>query len=278
MKYACAYSIVQFRPYMETGEFANVGILLLSAEGRFVDFKLIKRYSRITQFFKELDRGIYLRAIELFKTEMQRSCAFVRRQALDGRKRTPDIALAEGAFAELVRPREGMLRFSDARIVLSLDPKGKLDELFDHYVGRNFATPEYQERLLENQVAKVLRHGQKLFLPAKVGNDNYHIRFPFVRLDDANQVTAIIKPLYLAQEEPSKIRTKGGAWVDRALRLKRHGLLPDDVLFVLSGPPESEEKRFDAFHEIRGDLQNQGLFVVPANDEAQIIEFSAQVK
>lgn len=272
MKFACAYSIVQFRPYMETGEFANVGVVLLCAEGRFVDFQLIKKYARVTQFFKELDRAVYLRSMELFREEMTRFCSFVRREALDGRKRTPDIAVAEAAFAELARPREGILRFSEPRLAMAATPEDKLGELFDHYVGRNFATPEYQERLLESQVGRTLKRGGKLFIPAKVGDDYMHVRFPFVRQAE-QQATAIIKPLYLGQSESSKIFTKGGSWVDRITRLKKRNLLPQDVLFALAGPTANEGKCFDAFQEIAGELKNKGVQVIAANDEQQILKF-----
>ena len=53
-KFACQYALLRFRPFAETGEFANVGIVLLAPEARFFGFRLLKRYGRITQFFIEL--------------------------------------------------------------------------------------------------------------------------------------------------------------------------------------------------------------------------------
>ena len=277
MKHACAYSIVQFRPFVETGEFANVGVVLLCAEGRYVNFKLLKRYARVTQFFKELDAAVYLRAMQMFKDEMTRFCSVLKREALDGRKRSADVTLAEHAFAELTRPREGLLRFSEPRLALADNPATKLDDLYDFHVGRNFATPEYQERLLENHIGKLLRHAHLNFVSAKVGDEHFNIRFPFVRLNAQEQAQAIIKPLYLAQEEPTKIITKGGSWVDRIERLKRRGNLPHQVLFALSAPPESAEKRYSAFLEIRDDLEKKGVSIVPANDDAHILQFADRV-
>ena len=55
-KIACRYAIIQFMPYTETGEFANVGVVLACPETGYFDFKLqTKRYARITAFFNELD-------------------------------------------------------------------------------------------------------------------------------------------------------------------------------------------------------------------------------
>ncbi len=49
---ACQYAIVRFMPYIETGEFANVGILLWAPKTRYLGFKLLRRkHARITQFF-----------------------------------------------------------------------------------------------------------------------------------------------------------------------------------------------------------------------------------
>ena len=39
-KFAYRYAIVQFQPYSETGEFANVGVVLVCPETGFFDFKL----------------------------------------------------------------------------------------------------------------------------------------------------------------------------------------------------------------------------------------------
>jgi hypothetical protein len=102
-KFACQYALLRFRPFAETGEFANVGIVLLAPEARFFGFRLLNHYGRITQFFKELDKKVYLNGRELFKEELERFAAQLRKQALDGRKTVPDVRLAVDLFAELVR-------------------------------------------------------------------------------------------------------------------------------------------------------------------------------
>ena len=127
-KFACQYALLRFRPFVETGEFANVGIVLMAPEARFFGFRLLKRYGRITQFFHELDRKVYLDGRDLFKEELERFAGDLRHLALDGRKTQPDLALARNLFNELVRPREAMLQFADQRVVLTDEPKVKLGE------------------------------------------------------------------------------------------------------------------------------------------------------
>lgn len=273
-KFACQYALLRFRPFVETGEFANVGIALIAPEARFFGFRILKRYGRITQFFHQLDRQIYLDGRQLFKEEMDRFALELRRLALDGRKTQPDIVLARNLFAEVVRPREAMLQFADQRVVLAEDPKTKLLQLFDHYVERNFVTKEYQERLLENNVRKLLFNAQvgARYQREKVGTEDFSVNFPFVDVVEG-KAERVIKPLYLAQGDSTKILTHGGQWVDKVRRLRKRNALPPKVLFPVT-QPAANTKPYHAFQEIRQDLLAENVQVVAADDERQILKFA----
>ena len=273
-KFACQYALLRFRPFVETGEFANVGIVLMAPEARFFGFRLLKRYGRITQFFHQLDRKVYLEGRDLFKEELDRFAGELRRVALAGRKTQPDIPLARNLFAELVRPREATLQFAEQRVVLTDNPKEKLVQLFDHYIERNFVTKEYQERLLENTVRKLLFRGQMgiRYRPEKIGTLDFTVNFPFVLMADG-KAQRIIKPLYLAQGDTTKILNHGGQWVDKVRRLRKRNALPKDVLFPVTAP-QTDTKAYDAFTEIRDDLVTIDVQVIPANDESGILKFA----
>ena len=273
-KFACQYALLRFRPFVETGEFANVGIALIAPEARFFGFRILKRYARITQFFHQLDRQIYLDGRQLFKEEMDRFALELRRLALDGRKTQPDIVLARNLFAEVVRPREAMLQFADQRVVLAEDPKAKLLQLFDHYVERNFVTKEYQERLLENNVRKLLFNAQvgARYQREKVGTEDFAVNFPFVDMVEG-KAERVIKPLYLAQGDSTKILTHGGQWVDKVRRLRKRNALPPNVLFPVT-QPAANTKPYHAFQEIMQDLLAENVQVVAADDERQILKFA----
>ena len=273
-KFACQYALLRFRPFVETGEFANVGIALIAPEARFFGFRILKRYGRITQFFHQLDRQIYLDGRQLFKEEMDRFALELRRLALDGRKTQPDIVLARNLFTEVVRPRGAMLQFADQRVVLAEDPKATLLQLFDHYVERNFVTKEYQERLLENNVRKLLFNAQvgARYQREKVGTEDFAVNFPFVDMVEG-KAERVIKPLYLAQGDSTKILTHGGQWVDKVRRLRKRNALPPKVLFPVT-QPAANTKPYHAFQEIRQDLLAENVQVVAADDERQILKFA----
>ncbi len=273
--FACQYALLRFRPFVETGEFANVGIVLMAPEARFFGFRLLKRYGRITQFFHQLDRKVYLDGRELFKDELERFTGELRRLALDGLKIQPDLLLARNLFNELVRPREAMLQFADQRLVLADEPKEKLNQLFDHYVERNFVTKEYQERLLENNVRRMLFRAQvgAGYRREKIGSPDFAVNFPFVHMLDG-KAQRIIKPLHLDQGDTTKILTHGGQWVDKVRRLRKRNALPTDVLFPVTAPAANTEA-YEAFLEIRDELLEARVQVVPANDEGQILQFAS---
>lgn len=274
-KFACRYALLRFRPFVETGEFANVGVVLMAPDAGFFGYRLLTHYSRITRFFHQLDREVYLRGRGLFKQEVDRFAADLRRLALGDGHATVDLPLAGQLFTEFVRPREAMLQFDDQRIALADDPQAKLDALFDHYIERNFVTREYQERLLETMVRKLLvgRQLGAAYRAEKVGNPEFTVNFPFVHRHDG-RAARIIKPLYLAQDDSTKLLTHGGQWVDKVRRLRKRDALPEAVLFPVKAPAR-DTKPYQAFEEIREDLQATGVTVVAANDEESILKFAA---
>lgn len=273
-KFACQYALLRFRPFVETGEFANVGVVLMAPEARFFGFRLLKRYSRITQFFNQLDRKVYLTGRDSFKEELNRFAAELRLLALDGRKREPNIELARNLFDELVRLRDAMLQFDAPRVVLADEPKTKINELFEHYVERNFVTKEYQERLLENNLRKLLLSAQvgHAFRQEKIGSADFAVNFPFVHME-GGLPTKVIKPLYLGQTDSTKVLTHGGQWVDKVRRLRKRGALPDRVLFPLTAPAPNT-RAFHAYEEIRDDLVKTSVLVVSHAAEEEILEFA----
>ena len=277
-KLACQYALLRFRPFVETGEFANVGVVLLCPEGRFFGFKLLKKYGRITKFFHQLESKVYLNSKALFIEELQRVGQYMRSNALDGRKRVVDIPFAVNLFAELTRMRDAMLHFDERRIVLADDPKVKLNELFDYYVERNFVTKAYQERLLENSVRRLLSKGNNpigtQYFQGKVGTADFVVNFPFVH-KKREVADRVIKPLYLAQEDSTKVLNHGGLWVDKVRRLEKRRALPKNVLFPLAAP-KYESKAFRAYEEIRQDLVDAGVEVALVSDEQRILAFAGE--
>ena len=184
-------------------------------------------------------------------------------------------ALFNHLFAEIVRPREAMIRFDDTRVILTDNPADKLNELFEHYVERNFATKKYQEKLIERQVSQALKQADlmKLYTPKILGNNAYQVRFPLVKMLNA-EAQKIIKPLHLAQEDPTSLYDHGWEWVGKIRKLKREHFLPNAVLFAVNTPNVESAECYAAFTEIMDELKNQNVKVIPYDDTEELIKFA----
>ncbi len=75
MNIACHYAIVRFTPFIETGEFANVGVVMFAPGVRFFAFRLmVNRYARISNFFEGLDPKVFKASISSLREEMDSAC------------------------------------------------------------------------------------------------------------------------------------------------------------------------------------------------------------
>ncbi len=269
---ACRYAIVQFLPYPETGEFANVGVILLCPEAKFFGYRLqTRRFGRVTAFFERIGRTTYSRALRLFAQELEGAATGFNEEAFA--RNDPEAARL--AFDRLTHAREAILRFTPQRVYLAVAPEEALEHLFGHYVDHDFVTREYQENQLEKRIAAMLKTMalNQPFHPQVLGNDEIHARFSFVQgVPGAAQ--KIIKPFFLAQDEPNKIYDHADPWIQKARRLKSRNLLPRRVLFTLDGPPVSDTKRYHAFDEIRRELMALDFEVVAAEEDTAISRFA----
>lgn len=275
MTTVCHYSIVRFQPFVETGEFANVGVVLFAPAARYFGFKLlVNRHARVTNFFEQLDAKVFRLSMRTFRDELQRVAEMLKPLGTDRRLKALDKDGALALWQEVIKPRETMIRFSESRVVLAHDAKAKLQELYGFYVERNFATREYQEQVLERGLRGWLREAdlQNRFFPARVGNDEYHAQFPFVELD-GERPTKIIKPLNLGYTEASRIIDHGGQWTVRVNALRRRNLLPARVLFAVDGPSDATA-RGKARQEVVAELEDLGVVVAPYTERQAILEFA----
>lgn len=275
MNTACHYAIVRFMPFVETGEFANVGIVMFAPNARYFGFKLLgNRYARVTNFFEQMDAKVFRASMGTFREELQRIDGMLKQMGTDRRMKALDSDGAVRLWGEIIKPRETMLRFSDSRVVLAEEPRAKLQALYEYYVERNFVNREYQEQILERGVRGWLRDAKLLnqFHPARVGNDEYHAQFPFVAGPD-DKPEKIIKPLNLEYADAARIIDHGGQWVVRINALKKRHLLPKQVLFAVNGPVDSTA-RGKARREVVDELEEAGVIVAPYNQAQVVIDFA----
>ena len=274
-KYACQYAIARFLPYVETGEFANVGIVMVCPETNYFDFRLLTtKTKRITDFFEELKVNVYRRAQTDFMYELKRIQDYINDNSTQ--LKAPHYLL-NNIFAELVRTREVLIHFDTVRPVLTDDPALKLDDLYSFYVERSFATPVYQEALIEKNIRNVLKNADllKKYKKETLGNkDAYHATFPFVYFE--NEVARkVIKPLNLSQDDPATIYDHGWAWLGKIRKLRDLKVLGEGVLFAVKEPNEMKLAEHEMFQEVINTLKTDDIKIALETDTSAILDFAS---
>lgn len=275
MNLPCNYAILRFLPYPETEEFVNIGVVLIQAKTGFFDFVIAKSWKRVTRFFTELDADIYHAGLRFVRLELQQFRDYFSNRA-QGALLLLEFPGTAAAFANLVRPRETIFRYSGIRSVMAKDPATTLQCLFDRHVTRQFAiTKEYQEAAMTNRLRELFvetKLNEFYREPGTLGRDDYQISVPFV-YEREQKVIRAIKPLNLDQESTTKVADHGDMWVSRMRRLKALNALPELIIFPVNKPTEGTRRK-EAARGIVKDLESYGAAVVPFDATEQVIELA----
>ncbi|MEZ5387554.1 MAG: DUF3037 domain-containing protein [Prosthecobacter sp.] len=238
-KHVCNYAVLRFQPYPETGEFVNLGVAVQCPETGLLEVLVEQRKQRrVTDFFPELDKAQFRATREAVEAEFER----IKHLAVQEK----DRELVRRVFQEMVRPREAVFRFGEARTILTDAPEKLSKQLFERYVLRNFAKQkEYQETVMAKRYLKVLRelrpacpfHGQFV-----IKGGLYHVKVPIHSAqmkdpDAAKPVPArVIKPLDFDKDDPTAIIDHGDAWMTRIRRLQDMDMNPERFIFAVNQP------------------------------------------
>lgn len=267
-KQICKYSIIRFQPYPETEEFANIGIVLYATASKRLEFRLLdgKQHARITHFFDHpMCKDVFVQTRKIIRAEIERIKKFLDETV------NVDVDL----YAELIRCREDIIRFSDSRVLFCIDPVATVDKLFEHYIHRSFIHEPVHEEKMKKQVRDLLNHcnlGEK-YKEGTIGEaDKYEVRFPFVY---KNTKQTVIKPIHFKHEKPSLLIDHGLSWLAKIQQLEKYRFIrPDEILFAYDAPDANQSSLFNAFNEIKGQIESEGIVMADINCNEDIVKFA----
>jgi len=266
-KQICKYSIIRFQPYAETEEFANIGVVLYATAAKRVEFRLLegKQHTRITHFFDPECKEVFIQAAKVIRDEIERI------KKLLGYGARFDVDLYE----DLIRSREDIVRFSDSRVIFSIDPTATVDKLFNHYVHRSFIHEPGFEEIMKNQVRDLLISHQLggKFKDGNIGEaDKYEVRFPFVRNVGEQKV---IKPIHFCHDKPTPLIEHGIKWLSKVQQLQKyHYIQPEQILFAYQAPDNNQAALYNAFKEIKQQAVQLGVVMADINATVEIADFA----
>lgn len=268
---ACKFKVIQFIPFSETEEFANVGIALFCPERRQLHFQLASgRFQRITHFFEQLDVRLYKATIEFIREELERV------QALLVNEYQQSLALQ--IFDEATREKGGLIRFSSPKFVYAENFEEKTSELFQHYVERSFTkTPDWEQQLVQRvrdtlHGLGVAQHYKKEKLTAGLHSQT----FPFVYMKDGVPLRAI-KPVVFYQQQPERAVDRIDKLDKKLSELTGQGIIKEDnLLLEVSLKEDLDSRAREYIEKTLREFREKGLAVINADDEKSLSDFASQ--
>jgi hypothetical protein len=262
---ACSYAALRFLPYRETGEFANVGVVVWTPSAKFFGHRCNLRLGkRIRGFFPDLDLDIYRQALR-----GSQSMLTALRGQFAGVGTSDDVLVQR--FHELVRIREGLMTFGPAGALLADSPDQALEILYQRLVLRQFASqPEYHEVVMRRRLADSLRAWNLMEFyqqEVQVGDDHFHITAPFAHLVELRPAK-ILRPLDLDKKDSTLIYRHGDVWASALRRLREFNTMPDQVVVPVRLPAGGE--RMDAAQRVIRALTEVGATALPIDDQDAI--------
>ncbi|MBB5281066.1 DUF3037 domain-containing protein [Pacificimonas flava] len=271
MKNIFKYSIIRFRPFAETEEFANIGVVVIDGMSGKIDFQLApKRFSRVRHFFEERAYNAYGHAIDLLKIELPRAGEYL--PAIHGTD-------TRTTFWEIVRPRESSVIFSAPRALQSELPLDVLvRSLFARFVKREI-TVDNAEHVLTKKIRQALHRSHfKHFRTVKIEDDVIPVTFP---LAYKGETLRAIKPLSFSQRSPMSVVDYGAHWRKRlSYVLDRGSVEKGNILIAVDGPEyDADDSMQEAYRLAIGELEQLPFQIVPSEMNGfvnpNIIEFAA---
>ncbi|QBM77414.1 DUF3037 domain-containing protein [Sphingomonas sp. AAP5] len=246
MKSIFKYSIIRFRPFAETEEFANIGVIAIDEASGEIAFEIgPKRFSRIRHFFDEKAYHAYAHVIEHLAVELPRMTQFL----------TKNYGVSSrSAFEDITKRRESSVIFSAVRLVNSdLNIETLTENLFNRFVKREFAADNIENVLTRDIRRSLHQYGVRNFKNFKIDDDLIPVSFPLAHL---GQELRAIKPLAFSQKSPMGIVDYGAHWRKRlSYLLDRKKVGERNVLIAVDGPGIDAEKPMrEAFDLARDEL------------------------
>ncbi|EKB22394.1 MULTISPECIES: DUF3037 domain-containing protein [Aeromonas] len=274
MTHQVVYAVVQFRPYRETEEFANVGVVLCAPKSGFFDYRIeTSRFSRVTGFFSELDVKVPRTVAKIVGDEL------LRVKEIQLNQSSPEAKLR--LFHEATKAKEGLIYFSQARpAMVDGDLAGYLEKLYQHYVHHSFAKQPSATEKLETAVRLLLEQNdlRRYYKAADLGDPMGLVKakVPFIHQEDGRA----IRPLsfIFGRPTPNKIVDEAEQWASRFKRLFGAGVLaPERVLVPIEFPSNENQALIPAINEVKRVFEEHAVRTIPAEDTDQLLSFAAKV-
>lgn len=124
------YQIIRYIHDRITGEFVNVGVLLFEPASKFLECRVITRYSRISQFFGEINGSFLLSTLKQFQTQVSEIAGSID-EFLSNNQDFKDIA----SFSNYILPKDdSALMVTEVKYGIDVKAEAAFEDLYHRLV------------------------------------------------------------------------------------------------------------------------------------------------
>ncbi|WP_427833699.1 DUF3037 domain-containing protein [Actinobacillus pleuropneumoniae] len=268
MKHPILYSFVRYRPYFETGEFVNVGLLMCEPESKKLTYRLVsKNNKRVNDFFYR--SKIFESVRDTIDNELQ----YIVNQPFD-------VSPQEMAtfFHHYVDVKEGIIQYSDAAVGVVDDPQTYFNNLYHQFIQNAGVKTESQEQSIIKHYRMLFKQdADQILLSYKqhiVRGELAKFTLPLaLKNDNDPQILKAVKPLAFDQIESPSMIEHCDSWVAKINRAEEEGLLKtDNILFTLDTPDTAD--KVNILNTIKRTFDKFKIPHISWNEDRQLLEFA----
>jgi len=271
MKQPILYSFVKFKPYIETGEFVNVGLLMCEPEKRKLTYQLVaKNDKRVNNFFYR--SSIFNNIRDTINEELQ----YITSQVFNC---TPQEMAT--FFHHYIDVKEGIVQYSNAAIGLVDDPQAYFNDLYTKYIHLAGVKPENQETIMVKHFKELFKAEDDVVLSNyrqhTVRGELAKFTLPLaLKEENGQEILKAVKPLAFDQiESPSMIEYCDN-WVSKINRANEEGLLKkENILFALDTADTAN--KINILNIIKKTFDNFKIQHIDWNEQNTLLEFAKNI-
>lgn len=271
------YQIIRYLHDRTTGEFVNVGIIIFEPESRFLDTKVLSRFSRISNFFEEFNGYFLLSTLRHFQKAIQSvNVDLLFFNSSDFKKTPGKFGLADITNKILI-PDDSALFISESKKVLDLDPKKALDDLYDRLVDKYTAEANkeiHSDAYAWNKIYK--SHFDKLGITARLKDHTVKTDNDQIRFDKAwkNGIWNCYQSLSFDLKKDDAIKNKVYKWsgIIKELESSKEKM----NLYFLTTSPKTNEQLSSFIKDTLSQTDDDIKVTIVTEDEAEL--FARRVK
>ena len=240
-KTAYTYTVLRYVHDTTTGEFINIGVVVLAHDLRFLGVRMRHTHGRLSAMFPDLDRDAFKSSIRLIERALKDLAATYAKDDLF--PSTGDALVM--ARSELPHD-DSSLQWSPVGGGLTSDPVATLDHLFERLVARYDGKAERIKRTDEDVWRPIKERLDRTGLSARLKPTVIHGKIDEIKFERAwkNRVWHCYEPLSFDLADAEYIKDKARRW-SGFLSTVRDAADKFKPIFIVGAP--HDEKLIPAF-------------------------------